>query len=137
MGVTELSVSASKEDGPGGPRTILRLVGEADLTTRALADTLDAECAKRPRLLLIDASELSFIDSAAIHEIVRAHRRLRAVGSQLALISPSLPVARMLELSGLDTVIPVHATADEAGALPRLAVLAEGAGLASGRIGPA
>ena len=114
MGVTELSVSASAEDGPGGPRTVVRLVGEADVTTRVLVDALEAECAKRPRLLLIDASALTFIDSAAIHEVVLAHRRLRANGGQLALISPSSPVARVLELSGLNTVIPVHASADEA-----------------------
>jgi anti-sigma B factor antagonist len=114
VGVTELSVSASVEDGPGGPRTVVRLAGEADVTTQALADVLEAEGAKRPRLLLIDASALTFIDSAAIHQIVLAHRRLRASDGQLALISPSLPVARVLQLSGLDTVIPVHASVDEA-----------------------
>jgi anti-anti-sigma factor len=114
--VTELTVTASEENGPGGPRTVIRLVGEADLTTPALGDALQAECAKRPRLLLIDASRLAFIDSAAIHEIVRAQRALRARGSRLALISPTPPVARMLELSGLDAVIPVQASADEADA---------------------
>jgi anti-sigma B factor antagonist len=104
------------EDGEGGPRTVVRLVGEADVTTRVLGDVLDAEAAKKPRFLLVDVSGLGFIDSAALHEIVRAHRRLRADGCLLALISPSPEVARVLQLSALDQVIPVHASAEEVGA---------------------
>jgi anti-anti-sigma factor len=46
---------------------------------------------------------------------VRAHRRLRADGGRLALVSPSPSVARVLQLSALDQVIPIHASADEAG----------------------
>jgi anti-sigma B factor antagonist len=114
--VTELSVSVSTEDGAGGSRTVMRLVGEADVTTRVLTEVLNAEAAKRPRLLLVDVSGLAFIDSAALREIVRAHRRIRADGGVLALISPSPGVARVLELSALDQVIPVQASADEAGA---------------------
>ena len=92
---------------------MLRLVGEADLTTRALSEVLTAEAAKKPRLFLVDMSGLTFIDSAALHEIVRAHRQLRAVGCLLALVSPSPMVARVLQLSGLDQVIPVRASAEE------------------------
>jgi anti-anti-sigma factor len=114
--VTELSVSVSTEDGEGGARTVVRLVGEADVTTPSLRDVLDAEAAKKPRLLLLDASGLSFIDSAALHEIVRAYRTLRADGCRLVLVSPSPTVARVLQLSALDQVIPVLASAEEAGA---------------------
>jgi anti-anti-sigma factor len=114
--VTELSVSVSTEDREGGSRTVVRLVGEADVTTRALWDALDAEAAKKPRLLLVDVSRLAFIDSSALHEIVRAYRWLRADGCLLALISPSPGVARVLQLSALDQVIPVHNSLEEAGA---------------------
>jgi anti-sigma B factor antagonist len=113
--VTELSVSVSVEDGAGGPRSVVRLVGEADITTRVLNETLDAETAKRPGVLLVDASGLTFIDSSALHQIVRAHRRLRASGCLLAIVAPSKQVARILALTGLDTVVPVCATAEEAG----------------------
>ena len=93
---------------------MVRLVGEADVTTRVLTEVLDAEAAKKPRLLLVDVSGLAFIDSAALHQIVRAHRRLRADGCVLALVSPSPGVARVLQLSALDQVIPVHASVEEA-----------------------
>jgi anti-anti-sigma factor len=113
-GVTELSVSVSAEDSAGGPRTVVRLVGEADVTTRALGDVLGAEAAKQPRLLLVDVSALTFIDSAALREIVGAYRRLRADGGLLALVSPNRAVRRVLQLSALDQVIPVYASLEEA-----------------------
>jgi anti-sigma B factor antagonist len=113
--VTELSVSVSTTDGEGGSRTVVRLVGEADVTTRILEEALSAEAAKKPRFLLVDMSGLTFIDSAALHEIVRVYRRLRPDGCLLALISPSPAVARVLQLSALDQVIPVHCSAEEAG----------------------
>ncbi len=92
----------------------MRLVGEADATTRALGDVLQAEAAKKPRVLLIDVSGLTFIDSAALHEIVRAHRTLRADGCVLALINPGPVVGRVLQLTGLDAVVPVHSSVEEA-----------------------
>jgi anti-anti-sigma factor len=68
--VTELSVSVSVEEREGGSRTVVRLAGEADVATRALAEVLGAEAAKKPHLLLVDVSGLTFIDSAALHQIV-------------------------------------------------------------------
>lgn len=96
---------------------MVRLGGEADVTTPALGDVLRAEAAKKPRVLLVDVSALTFIDSAALHEIVRAHRRLQADGCLMALVSPSRAVDRILRLSALDQVIPVYASAEEASAL--------------------
>lgn len=109
-GVTELSVSVSVEDREGGSRTVVRLVGEADATTRALAEVLAAEAARKPGLLLVDLSGLTFIDSAALHEIVQAHRKLRADGCRLELAGPSRAVARILQLSAIDRAIPVRAS---------------------------
>jgi anti-anti-sigma factor len=112
--VTELSVSVAVEDGAGGPRTIVSLVGEADATTPALGETLRAEAAKKPRVLLIDGTRLTFVDSAALHEIVLACRRVKASDGLFALISPAPEVARILHLTGLDTVVPVHASFEQA-----------------------
>jgi anti-anti-sigma factor len=109
-GVTELSVSVSVEDHEDGARTVVRLVGEADVTTRTLGEILAAEAARKPPLLLVDVTELTFIDSAALHEIVRAHRKLRADGCQLALVGPNGVVARIIQLSALDQVIPIRAS---------------------------
>jgi anti-sigma B factor antagonist len=111
--VTELSVSVEHREG--GSPIVVRLAGEADVTTQALAEVLTAESAKKPRLLLVDVSGLEFIDSAALHEFVRAHRKLRADGSQLALVGPTGAVARIIQLTALDQVFRVYASFEEAG----------------------
>ena len=111
--MTELSVSV--DDHEAGSPIVVRLVGEADVTTQALAEVLAAEAAKKPRLLLVDVSELAFIDSAALHEFVRAHRRLRGDGCQLALVGPTGAVARIIQLPALDQVFPVYGSLEEAG----------------------
>jgi anti-sigma B factor antagonist len=113
--VTELSVSVSPGDREGGCPTVVKLVGEADTTNRqALAEVLAAETGKKPPRLLLDISGLAFIDSAALHEIIRAHRALRSEGCQMALVSPTHSVTRILQLSGIDQVIPVQASDEEA-----------------------
>lgn len=111
--MTELSVSV--EDGRAGSPVVVRLAGEVDVTTRALAEVLAAETARKPRLLLVDVSELAFIDSAALQEFVRAHRKLRADGGRLALVGPAGAVARIIQLTGLDQVFSVYASSAEAG----------------------
>src|SRR6202012_3230780 len=103
------------DDGEGSSRTMVRLAGEADATTGALPEVLGAEAAKRPRLLLIEMSGLTFIDSSALSVILRTHRELDGTGSVLALVSPSAAVARVLQLVGADQVIPVYGSADEGG----------------------
>ena len=90
-GVTELSVSVSVEDRDGGSRTVVRLAGEADVTTRALAEVLGAEAAKKPRLLLVDLSGLAFIDSPAVRDRPgdpRPRKRLRSRRATLGNAAP-------------------------------------------------
>jgi anti-anti-sigma factor len=73
-----------------------------------LRDVLSAETANKPALLLVDMSELIFIDSVALHLIARAYRQLRADGCRLEIVRPNVAVARLLQLSALDQVIPVR-----------------------------
>ena len=87
---------------------MIRLAGEADLNTQLLREVLAAQTAKRPRLVVVDRSGLMFIDSVALHLIVRAHRQLRAEGCRLEIVRPNAAVARLLRLCALDQVIPVR-----------------------------
>jgi anti-anti-sigma factor len=93
---------------------MVRLSGEADVTTHALRDTLGTEVAKRPQLLLVEMSGLSFMDSSALSVIIRAHRDLGGNDGKLVLVSPSAAVARVLSLVGADQVIRVYGSVDEA-----------------------
>jgi len=84
------------------------------VTTPALGDALRAEVAKRPALLLVEMSRLTFLDSSALSLILRATAELDAAGCRLALVGPRGSVARMLSISGADQLIPLYASVEEA-----------------------
>jgi anti-sigma B factor antagonist len=112
--VAELAVSVTVHDGEAGPCTVIQLVGEADASTHEMSNVFDAEVAKRPRLLVVDLSGLSFIDSSALGVIMRTYRALHSDGGTLALVSPSPAVARILQLIDIAHMISVYPTLGEA-----------------------
>lgn len=108
-----LTTSVAAADGD--PYTLVALAGEADVTNSgALRELLEAEVAKEPRTLVIDLSELRFMDSSALHVILRANRAMDRQGGVLALAGPRDPVAKMLRLTAADQLLPVYATVAEA-----------------------
>jgi anti-sigma B factor antagonist len=109
-----LSISVTAQVAGDGSCTVVTVAGEADVTTRELGEVLAAEAATEPRLLLIDMTELRFIDSAALNMIVRAYQRLHRDGGVMALVHPGGAVRRVLELTGIDQRITVYENADQA-----------------------
>jgi anti-sigma B factor antagonist len=93
---------------------VIRLAGEADMTATALRDALAAAVAKRPHMILVDLTALTFIDSAATQMIIGAHRILFPEGRRLVLIHPTPTVARTLELIGVNRLISIYDSVDEA-----------------------
>ncbi len=112
--MTGLSVSVTVHDCQGGPCTVIQLVGEADVSTLAMSEAFAAEVARKPRLLIVDLSGLSFIDSWALSVIMRTYRALQRDDGTLALVNPSPSVARVLQLIDIARVIPVYPTLEEA-----------------------
>ena len=97
-----LSIRVLEEDSV---RT-LALVGELDI---ANAETLAAQLEQTTDgELVLDLSELEFIDSTGIALLVAAHRRLNSGDSvRFRLIgSESLAVQRVMTLTGLDAELP-------------------------------
>ncbi len=110
-----LTTSVATVESGSEPYTLVELAGEADVTNSdALREVLEAEMAKQPRTLIIDLSGLRFMDSSALHVILRANRTMDRHGGVLALASPREPVAKMLRLTAADQLIPVYASVNEA-----------------------
>ncbi|MEU3369184.1 STAS domain-containing protein [Streptomyces sp. NPDC006660] len=65
--------------------------------------------------VVVDCSLLSFCDSSGIGELVRLHQQLSWRDRAFRLASVPAKVSRLLELTGLNQVLSVHA--DMAGAL--------------------
>ncbi|HWO47921.1 MAG TPA: STAS domain-containing protein [Solirubrobacterales bacterium] len=99
-----------------GVRTIA-VRGELDLSTAPeLEVPLEETLESGEGSVLIDLSQCEFIDSTGIALIVRAWQRLDSGenGRALVICSHNEQVRRVLEITGLELSIPVHATRDEA-----------------------
>jgi anti-sigma B factor antagonist len=98
--------------GLSGP--VIMLAGEADLTTAAeLNQLLTAHLDGGTTRLTVDLSGLRFADSAAIRELIHAHRAVTQRGGTLELTRPQPAVAKVLSLLGVDQFLTIR---DQAGA---------------------
>jgi anti-sigma B factor antagonist len=97
-----------------GSARVVRLGGELDLynaeqVRSALAEVL----AEAPERVVVDLSEVEFIDSTALGVLIEARTKLENRRGFL-LASPALETRRALEISGLDRHFSVHDTVPEA-----------------------
>ena len=89
----------------GGDVSRVKLAGEFDFAGRQLAeDVLDS--ARGTGKLVLDLSELEFIDSMGIHFVVTAHERAREEGRPFTIVRGGPQVVRVFSLVGLDGVLP-------------------------------
>jgi anti-sigma B factor antagonist len=92
-----------------GRHAIVTLPAEIDLVNASeAADLLAAVASESPDVITVDMSTTQFCDSAAVHALVRAADLVAARGGELRLALGGSPVARMIQLIGLDQVVPVY-----------------------------
>jgi anti-sigma B factor antagonist len=88
---------------------VVALHGELDLATvftlDAAIDLIDGS----GRDLILDLSDLDFVDSIGLTRFVRLHRRLREHGAGLVLRHPQPNVRRVLTVTGLDHLLGIEA----------------------------
>ncbi|MYR59820.1 anti-sigma factor antagonist [Streptomyces sp. SID625] len=94
---------------------IATVAGDLDMHT---ADTLRREASQIiqqgcPHLVL-DLSRVDFCDSAGLSALIGLWHAAQAAGGALSLASVPDRLMRMLVLTGVDTILPVHATTSEA-----------------------
>lgn len=99
----------------GSGMEILGTPPELDITTAdGLAKRGCDAIARRPRLLLLDLTGLSFCDARGLGAFVRIANRAEATGCRYGLIAPQPPVVKALRITGLNRRISVFATIDDA-----------------------
>ena len=97
---------------------VVSLAGELDLyNAHTLRETLLECCDEGPERLVVDLSEVRFIDSTALGVLIEARTRMPNRRGFL-LAAPGLETRRALEISGLDRHFAVHSALDEALAAP-------------------
>ncbi|HKQ97947.1 MAG TPA: STAS domain-containing protein [Candidatus Polarisedimenticolia bacterium] len=83
------------------------LVKPLDLRGRRIEDlslALRTLVAQAPRVILLDMAGVTFLDSAALGELIAMKKRAVAAGSDIALLHPVGKVRAMIEMVSLDKV---------------------------------
>jgi anti-sigma B factor antagonist len=73
----------------------------------ALEEALERAGRSAPGMLILDLSELEFMDSTGLSVLVRAHHRAQESGWRFGLVKGGPQVQRLLNLTGIDQRITV------------------------------
>ena len=112
-----LKASVTIPGSAGAAYTMVALAGEVDATnSEELHGVLEPIVSEHPRLLLVDLSGLKFMDSTGLRMLLRANRALDREGGVLALVAPQASVARVLQLTRADQLVPVYDSVEDAAA---------------------
>lgn len=102
-------------EGSDDDVSVARLKGEIDLSNAASVERALVSGASRSRTLILDLSELAYLDSAGVALLHRLARTRLDEGRSLAVVvTEGSFVRRVLEVTRLDTVVPVAPTVDDA-----------------------
>jgi anti-sigma B factor antagonist len=122
---------AARQDGDA---LVLAVSGDLDLENIAPLVTALAEAGKTVTgPVVVDLSRISFADSTTVNVLLQAHGTL---GARLCLAAPSAFVQRLFGLIGLEQVLPVYDTVEDALATAGPARPAKPAGHADGDCPP-
>lgn len=86
--------------------TTVRLQGDLDLVTiERLRELLAEACASRPAHVVVDLSNVPFVDVLSLSAILAAADALREHGGRLVVIGASTPVRRVCALLNAEDVL--------------------------------
>src|ERR1700735_5685046 len=120
VGMITLEPLSVRETNAGGVHR-LTLVGELDLATAPLLESAFAAVLREDdaEMIVVDLSELSFMDSTGIHLLIRMHAACGNV-DRLRVINGPHAVERLLDLTGVRALLPIISSdCDPLAPLPR------------------
>ncbi len=99
---------------------IVKLKGELDQHSAVrLRCNLDQKIFEGTNHLILDLSELDFMDSSGIGIIVGRYKNLSALGGQLSVAGAKTYVDKILRLAAIDRIIPMYLRVEDALLLKR------------------
>lgn len=98
----------------GGNIACVTLVGSLDLAGAEKIDLKLTVLAKNRKHLLIDLEQVDFLASMGIRSLISAAKSLARQGGKLALIKPAPTVLKVLTTTGLESLMPIFASRDDA-----------------------
>jgi anti-anti-sigma factor len=89
--------------------------GEIDLHARSgLEQRIDRAVESGARLVALDMSDATFVDSTAVRTIFDAHARLQALDRRLEIVCANRNVLRILQITGLSRAVLIHDSWEDA-----------------------
>lgn len=99
---------------PSSDRYIITVHGEVDLATSPELDAaIIAAIDSGTSSVAIDLTNVSFMDSSGLGVIVRGLKRCREADIDLDLVITNERVLKVFGITGLDQVIPIHASIED------------------------
>lgn len=109
--MADLEVSVGQEGGV----SVVTAVGDVDVSNAAkLRDALDRVLANGESRLVVDLRGVSFMDSTGLGILVGRLKVVRARRGSMRLVCVAPRMLRVLAITGLDTVFPLHSSRSEA-----------------------
>ena len=107
---------ASANTTPSQSRSnVLPLKGEIDLhVSPSVTASLNAMIVKKPERLVVDLSDVSYIDSAGLAALIEAMQKVEDYGGKFALAGLQETVRSIFEISRLDQVFQIFPDTDAA-----------------------
>ena len=103
------------ETSETGPWTVVEVKGEVDLyTAPRLKERMADLTAQGRSQLAVDLEGVEFMDSTGLGVLIGGLKRCREAGGTLALLRPREPVRKVLTITGLDKVFPIHDSLEQA-----------------------
>lgn len=105
FGVIRMKINTAYQAG----RLTVSLVGELDHheARKAMESIDEAMDASMPREIILDMSELSFMDSSGIAVILKMNRKLGLTNGRMLINCPQAQPMKVLEASGIGRIIPI------------------------------
>ena len=100
---------------PSGSASIMTVNGHVDSQTATqLDDALSALASKGTNKIVVNLGELAYMSSAGVRALVKAAKAMKAAGGELKLAAMPEMVKSVMYTVGLDKIVNLYATVDEA-----------------------
>lgn len=104
-----------EEDHPQPGTVVVTVYGDLDLhSADQLGDLLVGVVDRGASLVVVDLSDVEFVDSQGLGALMRGTRRFGAGKDRFRLVVPAPEIRRLFEITALDRVFPLDATREQA-----------------------
>jgi len=94
---------------------VLEVEGEVDVyTSTSLKQEISQSVSEGVKYIVLNLSKVEYLDSTGLGLLIGALKRLRENQGNLVIVSPSMRIMRVFEITGLYKIFNIYATTAEA-----------------------